>query len=128
MTRLRTLEQPVVALGIEKPLFVEARILELVVYIGGDDELVLVLHKFQEVVVNGFRSRHVAIVVNVSAPIGPMLLFGRELMEPCRVQIGEAIFFDKIGEILLEAFTIIGEPRRGGEPRTGTDDDGVGFA
>ena len=34
VTRFRTLEQPVVALGIEQPLFVEASLLKLVVDIG----------------------------------------------------------------------------------------------
>ena len=126
VTRFRTLEQPVVALGIEQPLFVEARLLELVVDIGGNDEIVLVLHELQEVVVNGFRSRNVAIVENVSAPIGPMLLLGRELMEPCHVHIGEAVFLDEIGKILLEAFAIIVEASRGGETCACADDDGIG--
>ena len=126
VARFRTLEQPIVALRVEQPLFVEARLLELVVDISGDDEIVLVQHEFQEVVVNGFRGGYIAVVVNVSAPIGPMFLFGRELMEPCCVHIGEAVFLDKIGEIFLEAFAIIVEASRGGETCACSDDHGVG--
>ena len=127
VTRFHTLEQTVVALGVEQSLFVEASFLELVIDIGGDNEIVLVQHEFQEVVVNGFRGRHIAVVVDMSAPIGPMFFLCRELMEPRCVHIGEAIFLDKIGKILLEAFAIIVEACRGGEACACTDDDSVGF-
>lgn len=127
VTRFRTLEQPIVALGVEQSLFVEACLLELVINIGGNDEIVLVLHELQEVVVNGFRGRYITVVVDMTAPIGPMFLLGRELMESRCVHVGEAVFLDEIGEILFEAFAIIGEARRGGEACASTDDDGVGF-
>ena len=38
----------------------------------------------------------------------------------------EAVFLDKTGEILLEAFPIIGEPCRIGQPCACTDHHGIG--
>ena len=48
-------------------------------------------------------------------------------MEPRRVHIGKAVFLDEVGEMLLEAFAIIGEPRRGGQSSTCADHYGIGF-
>ena len=114
VTRFRTLEKTIIALGIEQPLFVEASLLKLVINIGSDDEIILVLHKFQEVVVNGFRGGHIAVVENVPAPVGPMFLLGRELVESRRVHVGEAVFLDEIGKVFLKTLPRISETRRGG--------------
>lgn len=126
VTRLRALEQTVVALRVEQPLFVKSCFLELVINIGGDDEIVLVFQEFEQLVIDRLWGGHVAVVVDVAAPVGPMLLLGWKRVEASRVHVGEAELADEVGEMSLEAFARIGEPCRGGEPRTGTDDDGVG--
>lgn len=48
--RLAALPQAVVALRVEQPLLIEPRPLELVIHVGGDDEVVLVPHQLQKVV------------------------------------------------------------------------------
>ena len=126
VTRLCALEQTVVALRVEQPLFVKSCLLELVINIGGDDEIVLVFQQFEQVVINWLRGGHVAVVIDVAAPIGPMVLLGGKRIEARRVHVGEAVLADEVGKVPLEALTGIGEARRGGEPRTGTDDDSVG--
>ncbi len=126
MTGLCALEKPVVALRVEQPLFIKPRFLELVINIGGDDETVFVLHEFQQLVVNGFGSGHKAVVVDMPAPVGPMFLLGGKRIETGRVHVGEAVFFDKIGKVLLEALAGIGEARRGGESCAGTYHHGIG--
>ena len=89
-----------VALRVEQLLFVKTRFLELVIDIGGDDEIVLVFQEFQQVVIDGFRGGHVAVVVDVAATAGPMLHLGGERVKA----------------------------RRSEESRAGTHDDSVGFA
>ena len=84
------------------------------VHIGGDDEIVLAFQQFEQVVVNGFWGGNVAVVVDVATPVGPMFLLGREGIEARRVHVGELVFFDEIGEMLLEPLARIGESRRGG--------------
>ena len=94
--------------------------------IGGDDEIVLAFQEFKQVVIDGLRGGHVAVVIDVAAPVGPMFLLGGKRIEARRVHVGEAVFPDEVGKVLLESLAGIGKPRRSGEPRTGTDDDGVG--
>ena len=111
MTRRCALEQTIVALGVEQPLFVESCLLELMVYIGGDDEIVLVFHEFEQVVIDRFRGRHIAVEIDMSAPVGPKLLLSRKVVEARRVHVGEAVFFDEIGEVFLEPLARIGKTR-----------------
>ena len=49
MAGLGALPQAVVPLGVEQPLLVKARQLELVVHIGGQDKVVLVPHQLQQI-------------------------------------------------------------------------------
>ena len=121
-----TLEQTVIALGVEQPLLVEACLLELVVDIGGDDEIILVFHDFKQSVINGFWSRQVSVALDMAAPISPMLLFARKLVEACRVHIRKTIFINEIGKVFTEPFARIGEPRRGGQSGPRANHDGIG--
>ena len=49
--RLTALEQAVIALCVEKPLFVKARFLETVVHIGGQHEIVLSLYQLPQIMI-----------------------------------------------------------------------------
>ena len=82
------MEQPIVALGVEQPFLIEPRLLELMVHIGSDDEIILALHQFEQIVINGFWCRH--------------------------IHVGEAIFLDEISEMLLKPLARISEACRGG--------------
>ena len=48
MAWLRTLPQAIVPLGVEQPLFIKARKLELMVYIRCQNKVVLTLHQLQQ--------------------------------------------------------------------------------
>ena len=113
VTGFRTLEQAVVALRVEQPFFVKSCLLELVIDIGGDDEIVFVFQQFEQIVIDGLRGGHVAVVVDVAAPIGPMFLLVGKRVEARRVHVGEAILADEVGKVLLETLAGIDEPRRG---------------
>jgi len=127
VTGLRALEQAVVALCVEQPFFVKSCLLELVIDIGGDDEIVLAFQEFEQVVIDRFRGGHVTVVVDMAAPVGPMFLLGGKRIEARRVHVGEAVLADEVGKVLLEAFAGIGEARRGGEACASADDHSIGF-
>ena len=56
--RLAALEQTVITLRIEQPLFVKSGFLKAVVHVRGDDEIVLVRHQLQKVVVDRLGRIH----------------------------------------------------------------------
>ena len=45
--RIAALKQPIIALSVEQPLFVKARLLETVIHIGGNYKIVLALQKLK---------------------------------------------------------------------------------
>ena len=65
--RFATLEQTIIALRVEQPLFVKTRLLKAVVNVGCDNEIILVLHQLQKVIVD--RLRRVLIAVDVDIPV-----------------------------------------------------------
>ena len=122
---VRALEQAVVPLGVEKPLLVKPRLLELVVHVGGDDEVLLLPHQVQQPVIHRLGGGHVAVEIDVSGPPGPLRLLIREGIEATGIHIPDAEFLVKIEEIPLKALSIIHKSRGGGEPRPRADDHGV---
>ena len=123
---LCALEQPVIALCIKQPLFVEARFLETVVHIGGEHEIVLVLHQVEQIVVDRLRCVLIAIDINVPAPVGPVLLQRGIGVKPTGVHIGKAVFRGKICKILPETRPVVDEACGGGKPGSGPEHHGVG--
>ena len=126
MTGFRALEQAVVALCVEQPLFIKSCLLELMIDVGGDDEIVLVFQQFEQIVIDGLWGGHVAVEIDVAAPVGPMFLLGGKWIEARRVHIGEAVLADEVGKVLLESLARIGKPRRGGKSRASAHDNSVG--
>ena len=123
--RLTALKQAVVALRVEKTLFVKARLLEAVVDVRRDDKIVLVPHQLEQNLVHAFRRVLIAVDEDIPAPIGPELLLRRKRIEPTAVHVVEAVFFRKIRKIPLEPLTIVREARRGGQPCARADDDSI---
>ena len=123
--RLTALKQAVVALRVEKMLFVKARLLEAVVDVRRDDKIVLVPHQLEQNLVHAFRRVLIAVDEDIPAPIGPELLLRRKRIEPTAVHVVEAVFFRKIRKIPLEPLTIVREARRGGQPCARADDDSI---
>ncbi len=115
------LEQAVVPLRVEQATGVEARELELVVHVGGEHEAIPVAHEREQVVVGAPRRLHIAVAVDVAAPVGPVLLEAVEGMEAARVHVGEPVAVDEVAEPALEPLPGVGEARRGRQPRAGAD-------
>ena len=76
--------------------------------------------------IDWFRGGHIAVEIDMAAPVGPKLFLGREVVEARCIHVGETVFFDEIGEMPLEPFARIGETRCCRESRTGTDYDCIG--
>lgn len=79
---LGALPQAVVPLGVKQALFVKPGKLELVVHIGGEDEIILVLHQLQQVPVGLAHTGFIAVDQNHAAPPGPVFLQGIIGIEP----------------------------------------------
>ena len=119
------LEQAVIALRVEQPLFIEPCFLEAVVHIGGDYKVILILHQPEQRVVYRLRGVLIAVDINVPAPVRPVFLHGGVGVEPAGIHIRKAVFAGKIGEICSESFPGVGEPGGGGQPGSCADDDGI---
>ena len=111
---LGALEQPVVALSVEKPRFVESRFLKTVVDVGRDDEVILIFYHIEQHAVNRLRRVGVAVDEDVSRPVRPKFFGSFVRIKPARVHIRKAVFSGKIGEIFIEPFARIGKAGRGG--------------
>ena len=68
------LEQAVIALCVEQSLFVKAGLLETVIDVRGDDEIVPVLHEFQQLFVHRLRRVGVPVDENELRPVRPHFL------------------------------------------------------
>ena len=123
--RLTALEQTVIALRVEQPLFVEPCFLEAVVHIGGQDKIIFVLHQCKQVIVNRFWGILIAVEPNIPAPVRPVFLHGGVRVKAVGVHIRKAVFAGKIGEICSESFPGVGEPGGGGQPGSCADDEGI---
>ena len=119
------LEQAVVPLRVEQPRLVKPRQLELVVNVGGEDEVVSPFEDAQEVEIGFAGPRLVAVEQDGSAPPRPVGLQIGKGMEPARVHVGYPEPIAEVREVLVEALARIGETRRGGEPGAGAHQDGV---
>lgn len=125
MARFAALSKAVVALGVEQPCFIETSQLELVVHIGGQDEVVLIHDQLQQVSIR-LAGRHiVAVVIDVSAPPGPVFLRRRKRIETTGIHIRDTILFMEVGEVLQKALAVIGQAGRGGKAGTCANQDGV---
>jgi len=127
MTGDGALPQTVIALSVKKPPFVKARLLKLVVHVGGKHEIVFVPYQLQQIVINWFRRGDVAVVPDVSAPVGPLLLWTFKGVKPSRVHIREMILGYKVGKICLEPLAGVCKARGVGKSRARTYDHGVRF-
>ena len=105
--------------------YVFSRRLKLVVHVGGDDEIVLVPHQLQQVIVHRLGRWRVAVEPDIAAPEGPALLLRGEGVEPVGVHIVKAVLLLKVGEVPFKPLPVIGEARRRGQPGPGADDHGV---
>lgn len=121
MAGLGALPQAIVPLGVEQPLLVEARQLELVVHIGGQDKVVLVLYQLQQIAIYRLRRLFIAVYQDLPAPPGPVLLQAFKGIESAGVHVLDVVPGLKVAEIPPEPFAGVGHPRRGGQTRPRPD-------
>ena len=119
------LEQPIVPLRIEQPLFDKAGLLEAVVHVGGEHKVVLVLHQTEQLVVHRLRRALVPVDVDIPAPVSPVLFKRIIRVEPAGIHIRKAVFRGKIRKVSAEALAIVHKACRGGKPGPGPDHDGI---
>ena len=121
------LPEAVVALGVEQTRLIKTGQLELMVHIGGQDEVIPVPDQLQQVGI-GLAGRHiVAVIVNMAAPPGPVFLQRRKGIEAAGIHVGNVILLMEVGKVLQETFAAVGQTGRGRQAGAGTDEDGVCF-
>ena len=123
--RLAALEQTIIALRIEQPLFVKSGFLKTVIHIRRDNEIVLVSHQLQKVIVDWLGRILIAVDVDISAPICPMLLKCCIRIEPTGIHIPKAVLLCEIGEVFFKPFAGVDESGRSGKPCARADNHGV---
>jgi len=75
-----------------------------VVNVCGDNEIVIVLHQLQKVIVDRFGGIHIAVDVDVSAPIRPMLLRRGKGIESTGIHILDTVLCRKVGKVFFKPF------------------------
>ena len=126
--RLTALKQTVIALRVEKSFFVKACLLKTMVNICCNHKIVLVSHQLQKVIVDRFGGIHIAVDVDVSAPICPMLLGRFVRVKSARIHILKSVFFAKIGKVFFKPLTAVSKACGGGKPCTCADYNSVSRA
>lgn len=96
-----TLKQPVISLGIEKPLFVKAGFLKPMIHVGGNHKLVFVFCQIQKIVLNTFGSAPVTIYIDIPAPAGPKFFRRFVRVKSAGIHIVKPVCLLKIGKIPL---------------------------
>ena len=123
--RLTALEQAVIALRVKQPLLIKACFLKAVIHVGRDHEIVLVSHQLQKVVIDRLRCIHIAVDVDVPAPIRPEFFLCGERIEAAAVHIPHAVLCRKIGKVFFKPFAGVGEARRRRQTGAGTNHYGI---
>ena len=120
-----TLKQPVISLGIEKPLFVKAGLLKLMIHVGGNHKIVLVFYQLQKIVINAFRSAHVTIYIDIPAPVGPKFFRRFVRVKAAGIHIVKPVCLLEIRKIPSETLALIDKSRRSGQACAGADHNAV---
>ena len=121
------LEQTVVPLGIEQPLFLKARLLKAVIHVGGQDKIILFLKQLKQRFIYGLRRVHIAVDIDITTPVRPVFLQRIIGIKATGIHIMEAVFFLKIRKIHPEAFPAVGEARGSGQSRSRAHQHSVGL-
>ena len=123
--RLAALEQTVIPLRVKQPVLIETRLLELMVDIRRQHKVILVFHKLIQPHICPVIAVFVAVDVNISRPVCPVLFQALKRIESAGIHIPETIFVDKIRKIIPESLSCVGESRRCGQSRTRADNNRI---
>ena len=119
------LKQPIIPLGVKQLLLGKACFLKAVVHIGGENKVVLVLHTIQKRLIHRFGRIHIAVYIDVTAPVRPVLFQGAVGVEPTGIHILKTVFLCEIVEVPLKTLPCVHKPRRGRQPGPGADQHGI---
>ena len=126
MTRLAALEQTVIALCVKQPFFIKTRFLKTVVHIGREYKIIFFGYEPVQRIVNGPWGIFITVDLDIPAPVRPVLFRSGISIKAAGIHIMKTVLCFKITEIPVKAFPGICKSRRGGKPRTRTDENGVG--
>ena len=115
------MKEAVIPLGIEETLLRKARLLKVMIDVCGEDEINLVLHQSEKLVVNGTGRVSVAIEEAVPAPVGPKFFRGSVGIKAPRVHVGETVAVGKVPEIGFKPFAAVRISGGSGETGSGAD-------
>ena len=125
MTRLAALPKAVITLGVEQPRLIKSGQLKLMVHIGGQDKIIPAPDQIQQVSIRFAGCHIVTVVIDVSAPPGPVFLQRGKRIEPAGIDIGDAILLMEVGEVFQKALAAIGQASRCGKAGACADEDGI---
>ena len=125
MARLTALPKAVIALGVEQPCFIKTGQLKLMVHIGGQDKIIPAPDQLQQIGIRLAGCHIVSVVVDVSAPPGPVFLQRGKRMETAGIHIGDAVLLMEVGEVFQKALAAIGQTGRCRKAGTSADEDGI---
>ena len=74
------------------------------IHVGRDNEIILVRHQLQKVIVDRFGGIHIAVDIDVSAPIAPMLLRHGKGIKAAGIHILDAVLCRKVGKVFFKPF------------------------
>ena len=125
---LAALEKPVIALRVEQAALVKSRFLKAVVNIGCDNKIVFVGNQLQKIIVDRFGGIHIAVDVDIPAPIRPMLLRCGKRIKAAGIHITDTVLCRKIGKVLFKPLAGVNKSGRGGKAGSGTDHNSIRLA
>lgn len=125
MAGLAALPEAVIALGVEQPRLIKTGQLKLMVHVGGQNEVIPVPDQRQQVRIR-LAGRHiVAVIVDMPAPPGPVLLQRGKGIKTAGIYIGNAVLLVEVGKVFQKSLAAVGQTRGGGRAGTRADEDSV---
>lgn len=125
MAWLTALPKAIVTLGVEQPRLIETSQLKLMVHIGGQDEIIPASDQFQQVSIRLAWRHIVTVIVDMTAPPGPVFLQRGKRIETAGIHISDTVLLMEVGEVLQKALAAIGQASRGGKAGARADEDGI---
>ena len=125
MARLAALPEAIVPLGVKQPCLIKTGQMKLMVHISGQDKVIPASDQFQQVSIRLAGCHIVTIIVDMSAPPGPVFLRRRKRIKAAGIHVSDTVLFIEVREILQKALTAIGQTSRDGQAGTSPDEDGV---
>ena len=96
------------------------------VHIGREYKIIFFGYEPVQRIINGPWGIFITVDLDIPAPVRPVLFWSGISIKAAGIHIMKTVLCFKITEIPVKAFPGICKSRRGGKPRTRTDENGVG--